>query len=139
MRYALAVDIGASSGRHIIGYFKNGQIITEEIYRFPNGVKNVNGHLVWDIDSLFKEILTGLKKAKKLNKIPEVIGIDTWAVDYALLDEKDQLIDCIYAYRDSRTEKSLKFIILFRMKNYMKDVAYNINHLIQFINYMKIK
>ena len=107
MRYALAVDIGASSGRHIIGYLKNGQIITEEIYRFPNGVKNVNGHLVWDIDSLFKEILTGLKKAKKLNKIPEVIGIDTWAVDYALLDEKDQLIDCIYAYRDSRTEKSI--------------------------------
>lgn len=107
MRYALAVDIGASSGRHIIGFLKNGQIITEEIYRFPNGVKNVNGHLVWDIDSLFKEILTGLKKAKKLNKIPEVIGIDTWAVDYALLDEKDQLIDCIYAYRDKRTEKSI--------------------------------
>ena len=107
MRYALAVDIGASSGRHIIGYLKNGQIITEEIYRFPNGVKNVNGHLVWDIDSLFKEILTGLKKAKKLNKIPEVIGIDTWAVDYALLDENDKLIDCIYAYRDNRTEKSI--------------------------------
>jgi len=107
MRYALAIDIGASSGRHIIGYLKNGQIITEEIYRFPNGVKNVNGHLVWDIDSLFKEILTGLKKAKKLNKIPEVIGIDTWAVDYALLDENDKLIDCIYAYRDNRTEKSI--------------------------------
>lgn len=107
MKYALAIDIGASSGRHIIGYLKDGQIITEEIYRFPNGVKNVNGHLVWDVNALFEEILTGLKKAKTLNKIPDVIGIDTWAVDYALLDENDKLIDCVYAYRDSRTEKSI--------------------------------
>ena len=104
MKYALAIDIGASSGRHIIGYKKDNQIICEEIYRFPNGVKTVNGHLVWDIDSLFKEVLAGLKKAKELNKIPDVIGIDTWAVDYALLDSKDQLIDCLYAYRDYRTE-----------------------------------
>ena len=115
MRYALAVDIGASSGRHIIGCLKNGQIITEEIYRFPNGVKNVNGHLVWDVDALFKEILTGLKKAKSLNKIPEVIGIDTWAVDYALLDENDKLIDCVYAYRDKRTEKSIPEVHKFFM------------------------
>ena len=107
MKYALAIDIGASSGRHIIGYKKNNEIVYEEIYRFPNGVKNVNGHLVWDVDALFKEILTGLKKAKTLNKIPEVIGIDTWAVDYALLDENDKLIDCVYAYRDKRTEKSI--------------------------------
>ena len=107
MKYALAIDIGASSGRHIIGYKKNNEIVYEEIYRFPNGVKNVNGHLVWDVDALFKEILAGLKKAKTLNKIPDVIGIDTWAVDYALLDENDKLIDCVYAYRDKRTEKSI--------------------------------
>lgn len=107
MKYALAIDIGASSGRHIIGYKKNNEIVYEEIYRFPNGVKNVNGHLVWDIDALFKEILTGLKKAKTLNKVPDVIGIDTWAVDYALLDENDKLIDCVYTYRDKRTEKSI--------------------------------
>ena len=107
MKYALAIDIGASSGRHIIGYKKNNEIVYEEIYRFPNGVKNVNGHLVWDVNALFKEILTGLKKAKTLNKKPDVIGIDTWAVDYALLDENDKLIDCVYAYRDKRTEKSI--------------------------------
>ena len=107
MKYALAIDIGASSGRHIIGYKKNNEIVYEEIYRFPNGVKNVNDHLVWDVDALFKEILTGLKKAKTLNKIPDVIGIDTWAVDYALLDENNKLIDCVYAYRDKRTEKSI--------------------------------
>lgn len=110
MKYALAIDIGASSGRHIIGYKKDNQIICEEIYRFPNGVKTFNGHLVWDIDSLFKEVVTGLKKAKELNKIPDVVGIDTWAVDYALLDSKDQLIDCLYAYRDHRTEKSIPLV-----------------------------
>ena len=110
MKYALAIDIGASSGRHIIGYKQNGQIIVEEIYRFPNGVKNDNGHLIWDIDALFNEIINGLKKAKEINKIPEVIGIDTWAVDYALLDNKDQLIGNIYAYRDHRTEKSIPIV-----------------------------
>lgn len=105
MKYALAIDIGASSGRHIIAYKENNKIICEEIYRFLNGVKNINGHLCWDIDDLFNNILIGLKKAKELNKIPSYIGIDTWAVDYALLDEDNQLIDCVYAYRDSRTEK----------------------------------
>ena len=107
MKYALAIDIGASSGRHILGHLENGQIISEEIYRFPNGVVNKNGHLVWDINALFNEIINGLKKAKELNKIPSVIGIDTWAVDYALLDKNDQLIGDIYAYRDNRTNISI--------------------------------
>ena len=107
MKYALAIDIGASSGRHIIGYVKNNEIVCEEIYRFPNGVKNVNGHLIWDVKALFNEVLNGLRKARDLNKIPDVIGIDTWAVDYALLDENDQLIGDVYAYRDNRTDISI--------------------------------
>lgn len=110
MKIALAIDIGASSGRHIIGYKKDDEIICKEIYRFPNGVKTINGHLIWDIDALFKEVINGLRKAKELNKIPEVIGIDTWAVDYALLDANDQLIEKIYAYRDHRTEKSIPLV-----------------------------
>lgn len=103
MKYALAIDIGASSGRHIIGWVRNGRIITEEIYRFSNGMIKKDEHLIWDVNHLFSEIINGLKKAKELNKIPETVGIDTWAVDYALLDENDNLIGDVYAYRDSRT------------------------------------
>lgn len=103
--FFLAIDIGASSGRHILGYIDNGKLCLEEIYRFKNGAENKNGKTVWNHDSLFDSILEGLKKCKELNKIPCSIGIDTWGVDYALLDENDQLIDEIYAYRDERTQK----------------------------------
>lgn len=104
MNKYLAIDIGASSGRHIIGYLQDGKIKTEEIYRFPNGLKQVDGHLVWDDKELFKHIIEGLKKAKELGHIPSFVGIDTWAVDYALLDESDNLIGNIFSYRDHRTK-----------------------------------
>ena len=61
MKYYLAIDIGASSGRHIIGYSENGEIKTDELYRFPNGMDEVSGHLVWDTERLFREILAGIK------------------------------------------------------------------------------
>ena len=79
-------------------------MIIEEIYRFANGMKEKNGHLVWDWQQLFQEILTGMKKCQELRKIPFSMGIDTWAVDYALLDEDDQVIGEIYGYRDSQTQ-----------------------------------
>lgn len=104
--YHLAVDIGASSGRHILGYYENGEIKTEEIYRFSNGVKNRDGVLIWDVNDLFFNVVEGLKKAKELGKIPATVGIDTWAVDYALLDENDKIIGDIISYRDERTKKS---------------------------------
>ena len=85
MKY-LAIDIGASSGRHILGYLDGGKLVTEEIYRFPNLPEMRDGHLVWDADSLFREVLNGLKKAGEEGKKPDCVGIDTWAVDYALLD-----------------------------------------------------
>lgn len=112
MNYYLAVDIGASSGRHILAHLEGGKIILEEIYRFANGPKSVvldDGieHLVWDTENLFSEILKGLAEAKKIGKIPYSIGIDTWGVDYALLDENDNLIDRVFCYRDSRTEKTI--------------------------------
>ncbi len=103
MKYYLAVDIGASSGRHILSYLKDGKIVLEEIYRFENGMMRENGHMVWDSERLFSEILKGMKRCKELGKIPYSMGIDTWAVDYALLDENDQLIGSVYGYRDSRT------------------------------------
>lgn len=104
-KYYLAIDIGASSGRHILSHVEDGRIVLEEIYRFANGNIQENGHRIWDTDSLFGEILTGMKKCSELGKIPVSMGIDTWAVDYVLLDENDDKIGPCYAYRDNRTEK----------------------------------
>lgn len=101
--YYLAIDIGASSGRHMLGYLKDGRIRLEEIYRFPNGMNCVDGSLCWDVEALFYEIKEGLKRCKELGKIPSFMGIDTWAVDYVLLDEKDQILGKTYGYRDGRT------------------------------------
>ena len=103
-KYYLAVDIGASSGRHMLSHLENGKIVLEEIYRFPNGMIEKNGHKVWDVDQLFQEILTGMKKCAMVGKIPYSMGIDTWAVDFVLLDENDERIGDAVAYRDRRTE-----------------------------------
>ena len=103
-QYYLAIDIGASSGRHILGSVQDGKIVLEEIHRFPNGMSEKNGHRCWDVDKLFQEILTGMKKCKELGKIPVSVGIDTWAVDFVLLNEKDERIGDAVGYRDSRTE-----------------------------------
>jgi len=104
-KYYLAIDIGASSGRHILGSMQNGKLVLEEVYRFKNGATNKGDKLIWDVDSLFSSIVEGLKKCKEIGKIPTSIGIDTWGVDYALLDENDNLIGEIYSYRDERTLK----------------------------------
>lgn len=112
MRYYLAIDIGASSGRHIVAHLENGKMVTEEIYRFQNGPETLTAydgkpHLMWTHERLFAEILNGLKKAKELGKVPYSVAIDTWGVDYALLDENDEAIGGTYCYRDSRTEATI--------------------------------
>ncbi len=104
MKYYLAIDIGASSGRHILGYIENGKIILEEIYRFDNIQVSKNGHDCWNLNMLFTEILNGLKKCKETGKIPDTMGIDTWGVDYVLLDENGNLTCDAVAYRDKRTQ-----------------------------------
>ena len=104
MNYYLAIDIGASSGRHMLGYLEEGHMKLEEIYRFPNGMKSVDGSLCWDVEELFFHIKEGMKKCKEAGKIPVAMGIDTWAVDYVLLDENDQILGKTYGYRDSRTQ-----------------------------------
>ena len=101
--YYLAVDIGASSGRHILGHVENGRMVLEEVYRFPNGMKQKNGHLCWDTEELFSNIKAGMKQCKELGKIPVSMGIDTWAVDYVLLDQDNQVVGDTVGYRDSRT------------------------------------
>lgn len=103
MQYYLAVDIGASSGRHILSHLQDGKMVLEEIHRFPNGMKDVGGTKVWDSAGLFEEIKAGMKKCAALGKIPVSMGIDTWAVDFALLDADDKLIGQTVGYRDGRT------------------------------------
>lgn len=102
--YYLAIDIGASSGRHILGSMENGKIQLEEVYRFKNGLIHKNGHLCWDLTSLFLEIVEGMKQCARIGKIPATMGIDTWAVDFVLLDEHDRILGDTVAYRDSRTQ-----------------------------------
>ena len=103
-KYYLAVDIGASSGRHMLAGMKDGKMQLEEVYRFPNGMDNKNGTLCWDVDRLITEIKNGLKKCKEIGKIPVSMGIDTWGVDYVLLDKDDHILGDTVGYRDSRTE-----------------------------------
>ncbi|NBI10305.1 rhamnulokinase [Colidextribacter sp. OB.20] len=102
-RCYLAIDIGASSGRHIVGWQEDGALRTQEVFRFPNGVKEENGHLTWDVDALLPRVKAGIDAA--LGRFPciESLSIDTWGVDYVLLRGEEELRPC-YAYRDGRTE-----------------------------------
>lgn len=102
--YFLAVDIGASSGRHILGNIEDGKIVLEEVYRFENGMVKKDGHLCWDTEHLFHEIKEGMRACKQKNKIPVSMAIDTWAVDYVLLDRNEKVLGNTYGYRDSRTK-----------------------------------
>ena len=103
MRYYLAVDIGASSGRHIVGWLEDGVLQTKEVYRFPNGVHEENGHLVWDMKGLYESVVAGVAEAFKQFPKIESLSVDTWGVDYILMKNDEELWPC-YAYRDSRTE-----------------------------------
>ena len=103
MKYALAIDIGASSGRHIVGWLEDGKIRTKEVYRFPNGVTEKDGRLSWDMDGLLEHVKCGIAEAKKQFSTIDTLSIDTWGVDYVLL-KGDEEVYPVYAYRDSRTE-----------------------------------
>ena len=103
MKIYLAIDIGASSGRHIAGWLEKGELKTEEIYRFPNGVTELDGHLTWDIDALLGHVKKGLAIAKEKYPRIESLSVDTWGVDYVLLRGDEEIRPCC-AYRDSRTE-----------------------------------
>ncbi len=103
----LAIDIGASSGRHLIGYRSGDALVTDEVYRFPNGVLEQDGHLIWDTEALFSHVVAGIAKA--FEKYPEIqsVSIDTWGVDYVLLSGDKEIFPC-YAYRDGRTKEAIK-------------------------------
>ena len=109
MERFLAVDIGATSGRHIVGWQEDGELRTEEVYRFPNGVVEQDGHLTWDTEALLFHVKAGIDEA--LARYPQIVSlsVDTWGVDYVLMDGGNPILPC-YAYRDGRTEKAIEAV-----------------------------
>ncbi|MBQ3356203.1 MAG: rhamnulokinase [Oscillospiraceae bacterium] len=103
MKYYLAIDIGASSGRHIIGWEENGALRNQEIYRFENKLVKRDNHLTWDIHALLRGVKEGIRLAFKAFGALQSLSIDTWGVDYVLLNGDREILPC-YAYRDHRTE-----------------------------------
>ncbi len=103
MKAYLAIDIGASSGRHIVGWLQDGRLETREVYRFPNGVSTEDGHLVWDLEALEGHVRRGIDAAREAFPELESLSVDTWGVDYVLMDGDRSILPC-YAYRDGRTE-----------------------------------
>lgn len=108
MKKHIAVDIGASSGRLVVGWKQEEKIQLAEIYRFENEIKGENGSYFWNIEKLFNEIINGLKAAKEKGIEECTLGIDTWGVDYALIDAKGNRIQEVYAYRDERTKTAIQ-------------------------------
>lgn len=128
MNYHLAIDIGASSGRHILGYIENGILKEEEVYRFDNNIVKSGSSLIWDIDALNEHVKIGIRRCREIGKIPSTVAIDTWGVDYVLLDSDYKELLPVYCYRDSRTlpvipktEKLIPFSTLYSITGIQKQ------------------
>lgn len=106
-KYFLAVDIGASSGRHILAHLEDGRIVLEEVFRFTNGMQEKDGKKFWDIDALTESVVLGMKRCAEIGKIPSYMGIDTWGVDYVLIDKNGQRLGEAMGYRDSRCARGM--------------------------------
>lgn len=104
-RHCVAVDLGASSGRVMLARYdsKHRTLTLREIHRFVNCLQKTDGFDTWDIDSLEKDIRLGLKKVCNEGILIDSIGIDTWGVDYVLLDKQGQRVGLPVSYRDNRT------------------------------------
>ena len=109
MKFCAAIDLGASSGRIAVGYLDSGSLVIQEVNRFKHEAKVTDGGLHWEWSKIVEEVKTGLLKAQELGEIISV-GIDTWAVDYGLLDIQGNLIEEPYCYRDSRTDGLMQSI-----------------------------
>ena len=118
-KYSLAVDIGASSGRLILGSMNAGKLLLEEVHRFPNNIVKKGQHYCWEVDRLFAEIKVGIHKCKEAGVRPESIGIDTWAVDFVLLDKEGNLLTDAVSYRDDRTDGMMEEVFQKIMKERM--------------------
>ena len=102
-RSYLAIDLGAESGRVMLGSLTDGQLSLDEVHRFANTPIHVDGSLCWDMAALFKGVKAGLRKAAA-RKVPIAsISTDSWGIDYVLLDERGAMIEPAFHYRDART------------------------------------
>jgi rhamnulokinase len=105
----VAIDLGAESGRTILGRLEQGRLTIKEMNRFPNGMLDLHGHLHWNIFRLYEEMIQGLKIcATEKGGHPESVGIDTWGVDFSLLASDGSLLGLPYAYRDRRTDGAME-------------------------------
>jgi rhamnulokinase len=111
--YAAAIDLGATSGRVILGTWSRSRLTLNEVHRFPNAFRTLGGHDYWDLAGLWAEIQTGLRKAAEAlprgAKLSSV-GVDTWGVDYALVNDTGRLVFPVHAYRDARTQAGLQHL-----------------------------
>src|SRR5271166_5704780 len=104
----LALDLGAESGRGLLGRFDGRQLALEEIHRFSNGPVKLLDTLYWDLPRLFDEIKTALRKTAALGATLDGIGVDTWGVDFGLVGRGDVLLGNPVHYRDARTERMIE-------------------------------
>ncbi len=129
-KHFLAFDLGASSGRAILGKLENGKLNFKEVHRFKNQMICIHGTFFWNIYSLFDELKTGLKKCiSELGIQPDSIGIDTWGVDYALVTENGRFAGLPFAYRDHRTDNA--------MEEFFKLVPKNETYMLSGIQFMQ--
>ena len=132
MKTYLAVDIGASSGRHILGWLEDGKLKLKEIYRFKNGAEDQNGRLYWDIDRLESEVTDGIAACETA---PESVAVDTWAVDYVLLGKNGDRI-CPYGRTGIQMQKFNTVYQLAAQKKEMPDVFEKAEKLLMIPDYL---
>jgi len=121
MKHLIAVDLGASSGRVILGTYDQGQLSLSEYHRFSNGVVcDEDNQLCWDLDTLLAEIKVGINKVQSEGIKVDCMGIDTWGVDFVLLDKHGRTLGKTVSYRDDRTQGTFNEVV----ENIGKDVIY---------------
>lgn len=121
MQSYIAVDIGASSGRLMLGQQEDGKLTLKEVYRFTNGFTLEDGHDRWNIDHLISEIFKGLEKVKTMGINDVKLGIDTWAVDYVLVGEDGKKLEDPISYRDKRTHNAIQKLTSQLPKEYIYE------------------
>lgn len=133
----MAFDLGASNGRAIVATYEDGKITLEDIHRFSNDPVKLNQHLYWDFPRLFHELKTSLVKAKNQGFKVQSIGVDTWGVDYGLIDHEGELIGNPVHYRDERAAAGMEMLLekydkeSLKIRTGMDCVSYNtVNQLI---------
>ena len=105
----LAFDLGAESGRAVLGTLEGGRLSIREIHRFPNGPRNLFGRLHWNVYGLWDEMKTAMAASSAQAKAkPESIAVDTWGVDFGLLGKDGELLGLPFAYRDLRNVKAME-------------------------------